>query len=151
MAAWQFAVNPIPASAAKIDGIDAIHLDRDARNEGGLHLPHDQQSALFDAFAALLPEQLGWSKDMRIWGSTKGNDIQVFFEGADIKCIEFRLDVSYLALPLIDGMCALARRFDWVFLSETGAVIQPTREAVVRAAEHSLAQKFVRDPRSYFG
>jgi hypothetical protein len=146
MALWQFALNPIPAAAAKICGIEAVCINRDVLNEGCLDLPQSQQPVLFDTLAALLPEQPAWGEGMRVWGSTKGNDIQVFFDGPRVESVEFRLDVSRLSIPLVDGICAPARKFGWVFVSETSAVLQPTREAVLRAVEHSHAQKFVRDP-----
>lgn len=149
MALWQFAMNPIPASEAKICGVDAVKINRNVVNEGRLYLPHNEQPALFQAFAALLPEQPAWSEELRIWGNEKGNDIQVFFEGTGIECIQFRLDVSCLSLPLVDGICALACKFGWVFISKSGAIVPPTREAVIKAIEHSPAQRFVRDPLGY--
>ena len=103
MALWQFALTPFPATAAKICGIDVVRINRDVLNEGCLELPHNQQPVLFEALAALLPEQPAWGSDLRIWGSTNGNDIQVFFDGASVEGIEFRLDVSRLSIPLVDG------------------------------------------------
>jgi hypothetical protein len=149
MALWQFAFTPFPAGAAKVSGVDAIRLDPDILSGRHWDMPPGRQQALFAALTALLPERPGWCEEMRIWGDTKSNDIQIFFDAKDIASIEIRLDVSRLSLPLVDGICALAREFGWVFVSEAGAIIQPTREAIIRVVEQSRAQQFVNDPVGY--
>ena len=149
MALWQFAFTPVPAKDAKISGIDAINLSCDVLERIDLGLTPSEQFDLFSALGLLLPEKASWSDSLRIWGDEKADDVQVFFDGARIELIEFRLDVSNLSIALIGEFCALARKFAWVFATSDGAVILPTREAVVRAVIRSPANRFVRDPKGY--
>jgi hypothetical protein len=149
MALWQFSFSPIPAAKANIGGVDVIYLGPEALDGIDLDLSPNDLEPLFSAFDALLPEKRSWSDSLRIWGDEKAHDIQVSFDGTRVECIEFRLDVSKPSVALVNGICALARQFGWVLVSRTGAVIQPTPEAVARVIIQSPASKYVSDPQAY--
>lgn len=105
--------------------------------------------ALCVRLSALLPKKEGWHTDLLIWGDEESDDVQVWFEGDSIDSIAIRLDVSHLSLPLISGLCAIARDFDWILATTEGMVLRPTTEAVFRAVLKSPAQRFVTDPESF--
>lgn len=149
MATWQFTLDLIPASTARVSGVDAIRLTQEQLDECRLHLASSEETALFDALGKLMPERTGWTDRIRFWGDEKGDDAHVSFDGDAVEYLQFRLDVSKLSLPLLGGICALATRFGCVFATREGAVIQPTCEAVLRAVLQSSAMRFVKDPEAF--
>ena len=104
---------------------------------------------LFGWLDALLPAKEAWSKNLRIWGDETTQDVQVWFEGERVECVQFRINAGDLSLALISGICAIARNLSCVLASRDGAVVQPTTEAVIRAVLQSPATRFVRDPKAY--
>lgn len=148
MAAWQFDLEPIPAGLALIEGVPAIHLPSGAWDHVVYDLTAADRKDLFAAIGAMLPEGQAWSDGFRIWGDTKRSDIQVYADGKKIEALKIRLDVRNVSFELIDAVCALAQRFDWVFVGDRGAVLQPVREVILRAIEHSPARAFVEDPQT---
>ena len=149
MALWQFTLDLVPAAAARIDGTQAIRLSREQLDAIKLDLLPEDAPKLYGALSSLLPEKAAWSDDLRIWGDDRTDDVQVWFDGARIDFVQFRLNVADLSLELIDGICALARHFGCVLASREGAIVQPTAQAVVRAVLQSPATRFVRDPQGY--
>ena len=150
VALWQFELTPIPVAKAMLDGVSAIGLSQAQLDEIDLDLPASKQASLFSALCLLLPEKPSWHAELRIWGDEKADDVQVYLDGSRVEFVQFRLDVSDLSFGLVGGFCAIARDFGWVFVTKKpGALIQPTREAIVRAAVQSPAAKFVRDPKAY--
>ncbi|HEU0097338.1 MAG TPA: hypothetical protein VFQ67_01055 [Allosphingosinicella sp.] len=149
MALWQFEFEPVPASRATARGAPAIHLARDILDGIELDLRPDEQQRLFDEFDGLLPEMPAWAAQMRRWGDEKRDDIQVYLESDRIVGLRIRLDVSNISMPLVGGICRVARSFDWVFASAQGTVFPATLDAVVRAAAQSRASQFVADPAAY--
>lgn len=63
--------------------------------------------------------------------------------------MQFRLDVGELSLSLVGGLCGLARRFNYVLATTDGAIIQPNREAIIRAITQAPNMQFVRDPEGF--
>lgn len=146
MAIWQFVLDLIPASAANIGGVPAARMSREQLDAIALAFSSADTEGLFAQFETLLPEKQSWSSRLRIWGDEPTDDIQVGLDGQVIEDVRFRLNVGELSMPLVGGICALARRFDCVLASAEGAIIQPNREAVMRAIMQSKALRFVRDP-----
>jgi hypothetical protein len=134
MAVWQFVINLIPASAARIAGVNAARMSRAQLDQVVLALPIAEADVLFAKLDMLLPEKPRSYTGLRVWGDEPADDIQV------------RFDVADLSLPLIGGVCDLARHFDCVFATPEGAIIQPSREAVIRTVLQSDAAHFVQDP-----
>jgi hypothetical protein len=149
MALWQITLDPIPASSAQVAGVPAIRLTREQLDAIELPVAMSEQQPLFDELARLLPEKAAWTPDMKIWGEETSHDVQVFLEAGEVECIQVRLDVSKPAVPLIAGICEIARRRSWVFATRDGKIVQPSSEAVIRAVLQSRASQYVRDPEGY--
>lgn len=148
MAVWQFELDPIPAHAALIDGVPAIHLGPEARDTIPLGLTPAERETLVAELDALLPSQEAWSPGLKVWGSTRGTDIQLYLDEDGTDAIKIRIDAKRFTTELIDELCAIAVRFDWVFLTDRGAVLKPVGEAVLRALLHSPARRYVEAPAS---
>ena len=146
MAVWQFVINLIPASAARIAGVNAARMNREQLGEVVLALPITEADVLFAKLDILLPEKPRSYTGLRVWGDEPADDIQVSFDEQYIEEIQVRFDVTDISLPLIGGVCELARHFDCVFATPEGAIIQPSREAVIRTVLQSDAAHFVQDP-----
>ncbi|MDB5581540.1 MAG: hypothetical protein JWR80_6716 [Bradyrhizobium sp.] len=146
MAAWQFELDPIPASAALVGGVPAIHLAPDVRETIALRLDPDERKKLIEAFDALLPPQQAWSSGLMVWGNTRGSDVQLYREEDASIAIKIRIDAKTFTTALVEAFCEVAASFDWVFLTERGAVLHPTPEIVLRALLQSPARAFVENP-----
>ena len=149
MAVWQFVIDLIPASSARVDGVTAARMSREQLDEIDLAFSNTDAEVLLVQLGTLLPEKKSWSASLRIWGDEETDDIQVGFDGHLIEYIQFRLNVADLCLPLVGGICDVARHFDCVLASRDGAIVQPNREAVVRTIMQSRAMQFVRDPQRF--
>lgn len=149
MALWQFALDLIPMSAARVSSVEAIRLDDRVCDIPLLSFSDAQIADLTGRLSALLPEAQSWNSDLRIWGNEKSDDVQVWFEGSAVQFVQFRLDVSNLSLRLVGGICELARRFGCLLAARDGAIIQPRIVSVVRMVLRSPAMKFVQDPDAY--
>src|SRR3954467_9065219 len=115
MALWQFVLEAIPASEARIEGVAAIRLTREQLDKRMTMLPRIDEPILFAKLEELLPEKASWSARRRIWGDEQTDDVQIRFAEDGIEFVQVRFDVSNLSLPLIGGICEIARQFDWVF------------------------------------
>lgn len=149
MALWQFAFDLIPSSAA---GQGAIGSDpgNDGPVESGLGFSPSTARAMLERIGAILHEGHWSTPGLRVWGDERGDDVQAGLSGPNsIDYVQFRLDVSDLALPVVSGVCALARDFDCVFVTDSGAVVQPHVELLVQAALQSDATRYVDDPARY--
>ena len=149
MALWQFALDLIPVSAARVSGVEAIRLDDALHDMPLLNFSNTEIAELIDDLSTLLPEAQSWNSSLRIWGSEKSDDIQVGFEGSAIEFVQFRLDVSNLSFRLVGGICELAQRFGCLLAARDRAIIQPRIKPVIKAVLRSPAMKFVRDPEAY--
>ena len=149
MAVWQFVINLIPASAARIAGVDAARMSRAQLDDVVLALPIAEADGLFAKLDMLLPEKPRPYTGLRVWGDEPSDDIQVSFDDEFIEEIQVRFDAADISLPLIGGVCDVARHFDCVFATPEGAIIQPSREAVVRTVLQSDAAHFVKDPQGF--
>lgn len=149
MALWQFELDLVPASAANVAGVAAARMSHEQLDPIRLDLSGADAEVLLARLEALLPEKKSWSANLRIWGDEKTDDIQVWLDNEAIGGVHFRLDVSNLSLPLVGGICSIARHFDCVLATLDGAIVQPSREAVIRMILQSRAMQFVRDPHSY--
>src|SRR4051812_18942740 len=125
MAVWQFVIDLIPASSARLSGVAAARMTREQLDEIDLGFSNADAEELFARLSTLLPEKKSWSTRLRIWGDEETDDIQVGFDGHTIEDIQFRLNVADLSLPLVGGICGLARQFICVLATRDGAIIQP--------------------------
>lgn len=149
MALWQFVLDLVPSSAATVDGVVAARMSRDQLDAIELDFSQATIAAIIEGIGVMLPERQSWAPSLRIWGNEKTDDIQIGFHGATIEYAQFRLNVADLSLPLVGGICALARAFDCVFATRSGAIIRPRSEALVRAITQSDAARFMDDPELY--
>lgn len=124
-------------------------MSREQLDEICLDFSSADAEALSARLGTLLVEKKPWSSDLRIWGDEGTDDIQVWFDGPNIESIQFRLNVAELSLPLVGGICDLARHFDCILATREGAIVQPNREAVVRTIMQSRAMQYVRDPQRF--
>lgn len=149
MALWQFVFNLIPSSAATVNGVVAARMSRDQLDAIELNFSPSTVEAIVKRVAMLLPEKQSWASDLRIWGDEKTDDVQIGFRGTTIEDAQFRINVAELSLPLVGGICALARAFDCVLATRNGAIIPPYSETLVRAIRQSDAARFVSNPEDY--
>jgi hypothetical protein len=143
MAAWQFELDPIPAHLASIDGVSAIHLSREARENISLGLSPDDRKTLVRTLDDHLPRQQSWSAGLVVWGNTRASDVQLYRDESGSDTMHIRIDAKTFSTNLIEAMCDIAKRFDWVFVTEAGAVLPPRQETVLRALLNSSARRFV--------
>jgi hypothetical protein len=146
MAVWQFELDAIPASAALVEGLPAIHLGPEVRDTIALHLTQAERKRLIEALDALLPSQQAWSPGLMVWGSTRGTDVQLYRDEDGGIALKIRIDAKSFTTTLIETLCAIATGFDWVFLTERGAVLHPAPEIVLRALLQSPARAYVENP-----
>lgn len=150
MAVWQFPLDLVSAQAARVQGLETIRLEPEQLDRITLRLSSNEETELFEMLGKLMPERKGWTNEVRFYGDEKTNDAHVSFEDTSVGHVQFRLDANDLSLPLIGGICAIARRFDCVLVARAGgAVIQPRCEAILREVLQSGAARFVRDPEGY--
>lgn len=149
MAVWQFVINLIPASAARIAGVNAARMSRAQLDQVVLALPIAEADVLFAKLDMLLPEKPRSYTGLRVWGDEPADDIQVSFDEQYMEEIQVRFNVADISLLLIGGVCDVARHLDCVFATPEGAIIQPSREAVIRTVLQSDAAHFVQDPRGF--
>ena len=81
MAVWQFVIDLIPASAARVAGVAAVRMSRAQLDETVLGFSSADAEVLFLKLGRLLPEKPSWSDGLRIWGDEKADDIQVSIDG----------------------------------------------------------------------
>jgi hypothetical protein len=142
-----FSLTLVPASSARIRGIDAIRLPGDWWESATIDLTATATERLIAGLNALLSEQYVFAGAVRIWGHDQFDEVQVLFgDDGHIEAAAIRLDPFSSSIPLIEGLCWLARDLDCVFLTDDAAVIRPTCESVVRAMLNSPSARFVRDP-----
>lgn len=149
MAVWQFVCDLIPASAATVNGVAAVRMSDEQLATIALNFSQSTTTAIIDRVGLLLPEKQSLVAGLRIWGDEKTDDVQIAFCGAEIEQVQFRLTVAGLSLPLVVGICALARDFDCVLAEHSGAIIRPDRDALFRAVLQSDAARYVSNPRRY--
>jgi hypothetical protein len=149
MAIWQFVFDLIPSSVATVNGVVAARMSRDQLDAIELKFSQATIDAIVEGAGMMLPEKQSWAPDLRIWGDEKTNDVQIGFRGTIIENVQFRLNVGDLSLPLVGKICALARAFDCVFASTSGAIIRPYSEVLVRTITQSDAARYVGDPERY--
>lgn len=146
MAVWQFELDPIPASAALIEGVPAIHLSPEVCDTIVLRLTAGERKELIAAFDALLPPQQAWSPGLMVWGNTRGTDVQLYLDEDGSDALKIRIDAKTFSTELVEALCDIAATFDWVFLTERGAVLHPSPEIVLRALLQSPARAYVENP-----
>jgi hypothetical protein len=147
MALWQFSLTFVSSCHAKVGSVDAIRLPVEELEGVQLCLTASDAERLAAGFALLLPERVPWAAGMRVWGDASSDDVQVFF-GADggVAVAVARFDAFRISIPIIEGVCSLARSVDCVFATDDGAIIRPWSENVIRALMQSSAMAFVQNP-----
>lgn len=146
MAIWQFVLDLIPASAARIDGVIAARLTPEQRSTIEWKFSQSKANSFFERVGVMLPEGPFRSSEYCEWGDDAADDVQIHLEDAAIQYVQVRLNIADVRMPFVDGICALARDFSCVFATHGGAIIQPQREFVLRAIMQSDAARFVSDP-----
>lgn len=149
MAVWQFVFYLIPSSAATINGVVAARMNRSQLDATNLNFPGPTIGRILERIDTILPEKQSWASSLRIWGDEKADDIQIGFSGMAIEDVQFRLNVADLSLSLVGDICALAREFNCVLVTRSGAIIRPYSEVLVRTIAQSDAARFVGDPERY--
>ena len=151
MAVWQFELDAIPASAALVEGVPAIHLGPEQRDTIVQQLAPDARKTLIEALDALLPPQQAWSPGLMVWGNTRGTDVQLYRDEDGSDALKIRIDAKTFSTDLVEALCDIAVTLDWVFLTERGAVLHPSPETVLRALLQSSARAYVENPAGAIG
>ncbi len=105
IAVWQFVINLIPASAARIAGVNAARMSRAQLDQVVPSLPIAEVDVLFAKLDMLLPEKPRSYTGLRVWGDEPADDIQVTFAEPYMEEIQVRFDVADISLRLIGGVC----------------------------------------------
>ncbi|MEG3143611.1 hypothetical protein U1839_03015 [Sphingomonas sp. RT2P30] len=150
VAVWQFELVAIPAAMAEINGVPAIRLTPEAREHIVLIMADDQRRDFVRALDDLLPRQQAWSAGLLVWGNNRGTDVQYFHDGDGSAEVHIRIDARTFRTETIEALCDIAQRFDWALVTESGTVLPPKSETVLRALLNSSARRFVEDPDSVF-
>jgi hypothetical protein len=115
-----------------------------------LGLTASDAARLAAGFSILLPEREPWAPGMRLWGDASSDDVQVFFDAdGGLAVAVARFDAFRMSIPVIEGVCSLARSVDCVFATDEGAIIRPRNENVIRALMQSPAMVFAQDPQHF--
>jgi len=142
MAIWQFALDPIPASKAE-------QFSQGDAGSGELELSSPDRAKLIFRLAAILPPGRSWDENMRTWGDEWGDDISLFMSASGVEGMQIRVNIADLSVGFVDAICTLAQDFGWLFASESGEIIQPNRQAILKAVDKSPESKFVRNPAEF--
>jgi hypothetical protein len=81
-----------------------------------------------------------------VWGHTRGSDVQLYRDEDGSVALKIRIDAKSFTTALVEALCDIAASFDWVFLTERGAVLHPSPEIVLRALLQSPARAYVENP-----
>ena len=106
-------------------------------------------SSFFFRLAAILPPGRSWNENMRTWGDEWGDDISLFMSASGVEGMQIRVNIADLSVGFVDAICTLAQDFGWLFASESGEIIQPNRQAILKAVDKSPESKFVRNPAEF--
>jgi hypothetical protein len=141
MATWQFAFVLAPRAAlAKLPG-DATVLE-DSRPYWVGH----SRSSLLSWLHPLGMPQSTWSEDIVRWGSEETTCALLMTEAEVIDELRVRLDLREPPSDMISQLLAVAQRHDWIVITESGRVLEPTMSAVLDASKDSPAARFVKNP-----
>jgi hypothetical protein len=146
MAVWQFELEAIPAAAAVVDGAPAIYLTPETRSGIELRLTHETRRSLVTMLDRLLPSQPAWSGNLCVWGNTRSTDVQLYSDDDGTHSLMVRLDARGFSVEVLETLCAAAASFEWLFLTERGAVLQPNSDIILRALQGSSARTWVENP-----
>lgn len=157
MAAWQFHFSLIPSvSIARHHGTDAVCLPAyvSMLNKG---LPEvetefidywagvDMTVPPIQALKALLPPMESWSETAEMFGTHKGDRIEIWNDD-----IRIDIDVTDLKPDLLRAIVAIAAELDCKIVSkDDGKPIAPDLPLVVDALFNSRAMQFARDPEGF--
>ena len=148
MAIWQFNLVAIPRqSICSFFQCVPQHLEDevlDTRNWWNNVPEPDEQE-----FASLLPKSTSWSKSIKAWGTEDGHRIELHFNKDCFFELTFRIDLRQSLKQFLDSLLFLAKKHDYLFITEEGVLLEPTREIVLRAIQKSSAFSFVENPRSF--
>jgi len=159
MAVWQFKFSLVPSA-----GIVAIHGKmvgelRSYQPPASEDIDDDKDGASVDYWdsagasplnarelTALLPAHPSWSSDAEMFGSKRGDRIELWTD--DINCI---LDMRAFSESLLESIVAIAARMKCkVVVHGTGEVVDPDVEQVMARVKQSGAYQFCKDPDEYF-
>jgi hypothetical protein len=152
VAVWQFKMWGFPRECFRTENLDVIRVSREQIDAVEFSLTSSQVAALAARFSELLPEKNAWSADFRLWGDEKSDDVQLCAEGNVYEPVQMRLDVRQLSVALVDGLCAIARDFDWLLAIPDGSALlvsKPDTARVLATVKRSPAQSFVQDPMTF--
>lgn len=79
MKLWRFALNLIPAAAARVDRIEAIRMSRELLDGFVSRIQPPKLLNLFAGLDLLVPEKVPWWGALRIWGDESSHDVQIWF------------------------------------------------------------------------
>lgn len=151
MATWQFTFNLIPNPWIKNpnNSIDKLY-DDEGILDPYLAWENNQPKNLDALCNEILNQTTSWSKDLKIWGDTETNDIQVFYENSLIESISIRLDVREINKPFLLKIINFVNELNCLLhLSESKEIIEPNYCIVVENIMKSNAYRFVKDPHEF--
>jgi hypothetical protein len=144
MATWQFDFVLVPRTALADLPVDATAIE-DSRPYWVGHA----RTAVLSWLGPLGVPQSTWTEDMVMWGSEETTCVSLLTEAEVIDELRVRLDLREPPPEMLDRALAIARSRDWIVITESGVVLEPTLDAVLHASKGSSAGRFVEDPRKF--
>ncbi|MEM9668671.1 MAG: hypothetical protein AAF950_07065 [Pseudomonadota bacterium] len=156
MAVWQFTFHYVERLAVeKLDGPDAIVLSAfrpvdlepfDIDAETTSYWKDRSPYSYAKVMKSMLPPRTSWSDDALMFGEENGDSVELWDDD-----VRIRLDIRSYNEPLVRQLVELAAADDLkLAMSETGRVIAPTYEKLIREIKNSRAMKFILDPKGLF-
>ena len=123
MATWQFELLFMPTSV-----VDISEVKRD--------------------ISSFIPQALGWSDVILIWGEIDGHRIELCDDGLSPELL-VRIDLRNAPSDFIREILSFARHWRYEIKTEEGQVVPLTMEGIAGAIERSDAFRFVFNPQQF--
>jgi len=151
MATWQFDLHYLPQRSVlrTFEGIP-VKITTDQFNATRWWASLEPlPDWLNSAFAKILPAADSWSADIKTWGFSDGDRIDIVFENGHPQDVFVRIDVRKVSYAFVIELVRIAKENDWLFLSEGGEVLRPAFREVMFAIKRSDAFRFVENPEEF--
>lgn len=148
MAVWQFTIAFLPQDWLDAGGdVNALFDERgfDAARAWWSY----KHPKLEEILGSALSRGKSWHSDLIVWGSEQTDDIQLWRSQGKVNSIVVRFDLRQPNMTLLQQAIHMAQELNLAIMAlETGSIVQPNVERLLRAAAESRAAHFVLDPAS---
>ncbi|WP_085832443.1 hypothetical protein [Clostridium merdae] len=146
MAIWQFNFKLIPKVKLFKSDLDNINFNNEKISSWkGFDI---NESTLVD-LSKHLTQTKGWSKDVRLFGLSDENCIELYYQDGSLLDVSGRFSLMSLDVDVLNSVINFAEKNEAVFLSENNEVIETIAEQMIIAIKKSNEFKFVKNPREF--